>query len=164
MTTQGKPKMKLWLRIVLVGSLALNLLIMGLAVGAAWRFQDGKGMRSGPSMGAMLFRELDPEVRKQLREQAGGGHGSHHKRRQADAKAVLTSLRASPFELDVLAQVLAQQTASRHDFQSSVQQAWLRQIEAMSDTERAEYADRLEQMLHKPRGKGRQGEWRKGRD
>jgi len=150
MSTDKPAKMKPWLRIVLAGSLGLNLAVAGLAIGAVIRLRDDGGPKAGPPFGAMMFRELDRETRQSLRQKAGGDHGSFHDRRRAEGEAVLTLLRADPFETDALSGFIQKQASSGHDFQMSVQQAWLAQVEAMSAQERADYADVLQQRMRRP--------------
>lgn len=150
MSTTQTPKMKLWLRIVLAGSLGLNLMVAGLAVGAALRFRDDVRPRPMPSFGAMLFRELDSETRQSLRQQAGGDHGNFHKRRRAEGESVLALLRADPFVVEALSSFLQGKATSGHDFQMLVQKAWIERVAAMSEVERESYADELQQRMHRP--------------
>lgn len=145
-------KMKLWLRIVLAGSLGLNLAVAGLAVGAAVRFRDGPQMRPGPMFGVMLFRELDRDARRSLRQKAGGEHGSFHDRLRAEGEAILTLLRADPFEPDALAQFIEAQAATGHQFQTVVQRAWVAKVETMTAGERASYADELQGRMRRKSG------------
>jgi len=152
MSTDKPAKMKLWLRIVLAGSLGLNLAVAGLAVGAVIRFRDDGGPKAGPSFGVMLFRELDRETRKSLRQKAGGDHGSFHDRRRAEGVAILNLLRADPFEAEALSGFIEGQASIGHEFQKSVQQAWVARVGAMSVDERTSYADELQQRMRRPHG------------
>jgi len=152
MSTDKPAKMKMWLRIVLAGSLGLNLAVAGLAVGAMIRFRDEARPRPGPTFGVMLFRELDSETRRSLRQTAGGDHGNFHDRKRAESEAVLTVLRADPFEADALSHLIKTQATAGHDFQSSVQRAWVNKVDAMTAAERASYADELQgRMRNRPR-------------
>jgi len=152
MSTDKPAKMKPWLRIVLAGSLALNLAVAGLAIGAVIRFRDDGGPKAGPPFGSMMFRELDPETRRSLRQKAGGDHGSFHDRRRAEGAAILTLLRADPFEVEALTGFIEGQASSGRDFQKSVQQAWVARVGAMTVDERAAYADELQQRMRRPHG------------
>ncbi|MFU1683534.1 hypothetical protein ACM258_14040 [Phaeobacter piscinae] len=60
-------------------------------------------------------------------------------------------MRASPFDAKALGGMLEAQATRRHNFQRSVQSAWLDQIVAMTAEERAAYADRLEQRIRHPK-------------
>ena len=152
MSTEKPAKMKLWLRIVLAGSLGLNLAVAGLAVGSMIRFRDEAKPRPSPTFGVMLFRELDRGERRALREQAGGDHGNFHDRRRAEGKAVLTLLQADPFEPEALSRLLDAQATTGHDFQNSVQRAWVRKVASMSAEERASYAEELQGRMRRSSG------------
>jgi uncharacterized membrane protein len=147
MTAGEKAKMKPWLKALLIGSLALNLLIAGLAAGAAIRFRDGKHMRPPPSVGSLIFRDLDRETRKALRQQAGGDHQSYKARKLAEFDAMLELLRATPFDVTAAEARLTAAAQHRQAFQLMVQRAWLQQVADMSDAERLQYAADLQEML-----------------
>ncbi|NVK15118.1 MAG: periplasmic heavy metal sensor [Rhodobacteraceae bacterium] len=145
MTAEAKPRMKLWLKLLLAGSLALNLAVIGIAAGAAWRFSGkDRHWQRPPSVGAMIFRELDRDTRKALRQRAGGDHGSYFKRRHAEGEAVVAALRREDFDAEALLAMLKEQADARHAFHSSVQEAWVRKLERMAPEERAAFADRME--------------------
>ncbi|WP_264212860.1 periplasmic heavy metal sensor [Leisingera thetidis] len=155
--------MRLWLKLLLAGSLALNLAVIGLAAGAAWRFSGKeKHWRRPPDIGAMMFRELDRDTRKALRQAAGGDHGSYAKRRRAEGEAVIQALRSAEFDGAALLAGLRTQSEARHDFHTKVQEAWVRKLEAMTLHERAALADRLEERMQ--RSGGRWHERREKRD
>ncbi|UWR45989.1 periplasmic heavy metal sensor [Phaeobacter inhibens] len=140
------------LRWLLMASLALNLAVVGVVAGAAWRFSDHKrGAGMPPPVGAMLFRDLDAETRRSLRSTAEGEHGSYKGRRRAEGDKVVELLRASPFDAMALGGMLEAQATRRNEFQRSVQAAWLDQIVAMTAGERAAYADQLEQRIQHPK-------------
>ena len=148
-----KARMRPWLRVLLIGSLTANLLVVGLAAGAAWRFRDHDGMRPPPSVGAMMYRELSKEDRKDLRQHAWGDRGKFREKRLADGLAVTQALRQVPFDPVVLSGLLSAQIQRREAFQASIQQKWIDRIAEMSDEERQDYADRLEHRMKKGRHK-----------
>ncbi len=152
------PKTRLWVRVLLGVSLALNLLVLGLIGGAMLRFGGPDGMRTPPrSVGAAMFRELPRADRRALRTGAGETHDQRHVRLKADAKALGAALRATPFDAAAMATLLEGHAKTRADFHISLQRAWLDRIATMSDAERYAYADRLERALNRPKGK----DWRK---
>ncbi|UWQ48729.1 periplasmic heavy metal sensor [Leisingera caerulea] len=163
MSAEGKPGMKLWLKLLLAASLALNLAVIGIAAGAAWRFSGSdRHWQRPPSVGAMIFRELDRDTRKELRQQAGGHHGSYFERRHAEGEAVIAALRSSSFDAAALRDMLRSQADARHAFHAKVQDAWVSKMEAMTPEERAAFADRMEDRMQR-RGKHWHGA-RHGRD
>ncbi len=150
-TGQPKPRIRLWLRVVLGVSLALNLLVLGLVGGAMMRFGGPDGMRPLPrTIGAALFRELPRADRRALSSRSRGSLGDHQTRRSANLMSLGDALRASPFDPEAVGAVLDQHAAARARVQKSVQQAWLAQVSTMSDEARQAYATRLERVLNRP--------------
>jgi len=151
-----RSRAPLWLRILLAVSLALNLLVLGLVGGAMLRFGGPDGMRPPPrSIGATLFRELPREDRNALLSRPHGSHGDRRARLKADALAVSTAMRATPFDQEALKAILDTQATHREGLHKSVQQAWLTRVANMSDAKRRAYADRLDHALSHPRFKER---------
>ncbi|WP_291729534.1 periplasmic heavy metal sensor [Leisingera sp. F5] len=152
--------MKLWLKLLLAGSLALNLAVIGIATGVAWRYSGKeKHWKRPPEIGAIIFRDLDRETRKALRQEAGGGHGSYAKRRHAEGKTVIEALRSDDFDAGALLTVLKGQAEARHAFHTKVQETWVNKVAEMSPQERAEFADRLEERMERRRER-----WHERRD
>lgn len=148
--TSGRPRN--WLRIVLGVSLALNLLVVGLIVGAIVRFGDMDGHRSLPhSMGAAMFRELPREDRQALRQIAGDHPIRSQQLRAEEARLIADALQTNPFDRDAVQSVLDAQTQHRVSWQNSAQMAWLDQVSQMSTAVRSRYAERLyDSMTHRP--------------
>lgn len=154
MNAEGKRGMKLWLKLLLAGSLALNLAVIGLAAGAAWRFSGKhRDWHRPPSVGAMIFGTLDRETRKALRQEAGGEHGSYGERRQAEGQAVIAALRSEAFDAGSLLQMLQGQADARHDFHTKVQEAWVRKLAGMTAEERHAFAGRMEERMQRRGGR-----------
>ena len=132
-----------WMRVLLGVSLALNLLVAGLAAGAALRHGRAGGMHAAPhSLAGAMIRELPPQDRRALSalardDLARDGHGDRRARRRAEAAAVTGALRA----------VLDDQTRRRAAVQGELREFWLARVAAMSDAGRADYADRVEQAM-----------------
>lgn len=150
--------MRPWLKALLAVSLAANLAVVGLALGASLRWRDGAYHdRRPPSVGTMIFRDLDRDTRHDLRSRAKGEHGSYNARRRAEGEAVIAILMADPFDAGALADLLRQQAEIRHAFHLSVQQAWIAKIAAMPTDERKSYAQRLNSILR------HRGDWDQGK-
>jgi len=133
-----------WMRILLGVSLAMNLLVVGLAVGAAIRFggldHDARPTRS---LTGALYRELPGDDRKALFRQARSEAGHHKKRHGEDAAEVDAILRAETFDPGALDAVISRQADAREAWQLAVRAAWLERVGAMTLDERVAYADRL---------------------
>ena len=150
-----------WIKLTLLVSLALNLLVAGMMLGAVWR-HDGEGRRGGgPGLGryatpyvAALPREDRREMFKGLRRE--GGHVMPDRAtRNAQYAAVIQALRAVPFDAAALEGALAKQGEMTVRMKAAAEQAWVAQVSRMSDTARAEYAEAVEAALrqgahHKP--------------
>ncbi len=146
MSDNPAPKRK-WMPIVLVISLALNLLVAGVVLGAVLRFRGGDHAGAPPGFGPALYHALPKSERKALRGELSGlrGKGSH--RRKQDFGELSQALRVVPFDPAAVQALLEQQAQATADLQVALHQQWLAQVSAMSDDERAIYADRLEDVV-----------------
>lgn len=145
-----------WLRALLIVSLALNLMFIGLGVGAAMRFGGHDGGRTPPTIGAALYRALPSEdraaMREQMRELRRADRGES---RRIEAAAIIEALGRTPFDADALAAVTGAQLNRHSGRFEAIQAAWLNRITAMNDADRAAYARRLEEIVEqKPRKRG----------
>lgn len=139
-----------WLRLLLVVSLALNLLVAGVAAG--WWLRHGGAahghhparleMAGGPLSRALTEadrREIGRAMRAAMRAQ-GIAQGAMHE----SMAALVADLRAEPFDAGrVTARLAAQRSAFAERFELG-QAALVAHLAAMSAPERAAYADRLE--------------------
>lgn len=142
------------LRWLLVGSLALNLLVAGLVVGAMIR-HDGprRHMEMGPGPFAQALSPQDRRaILMELRDRPGLGPPSREERRQAMAE-VLAALRSEPFDRGRAEAAMASQADRIAAVEGAVREAMVERIAAMSPQDRAAFADRLETGL--ARGPGR---------
>ena len=145
-TEPAKPQIRLWLRILLGVSLALNLLVAGVVGGAMLRFGGPDGLRPPPrTIGAALYRALPKEQRRTLLTQSRGAfRGGPIAARKAYLQQVSAALRATPFDAQAVQAVLDAQVSRRGEVQKSLQRAWLAQVAGMNAEARGTYADRLE--------------------
>ncbi|MBB96832.1 MAG: hypothetical protein CML68_19815 [Rhodobacteraceae bacterium] len=133
--------MKPWIRVVLGLSLAVNLLIIGLVLGAVLRF-GGPGANRPPPTGVSLIRALPSDDRRALRDHL-------HEilpppaDRLGEARDLAAPLMATPFDPAALEAVVQEQAATRSAFQDALQQAWLDHVMTMDDADKAAYAKRL---------------------
>lgn len=139
---------RLWPRILLGASLALNLLVIGLAVGAALRFGGPDGARRPPPMlTATLYRELPHEDRQAIRDTMSDIPNDRGPGRKAVARQFAAALRAEPLDVAALETLLSEHALRRGDWQARANVVLLEQVEKMSAQERASYADRVEASL-----------------
>lgn len=161
---------RIW-RWILVGSVALNLVFIGLFSGAALRHLGDdaplKRERTGVrGYAAPYVQALPEQVRRafanELRTQRRATGG-----RQARAEIyqqMVGLVRTQPFQVDAVREVLNTQAAASLGAQSAAQDLWLAQITQMSDAERMAYADRLDEVLARREQRGREGGRKPPRD
>ncbi len=146
----------LWMRLLLIASLAGNLLIAGIVAGAVL----GEGER-GPVPEFRAARDLGPvplvmalerEDRRALgrilRMDAQGNRMSREDMR-AQFETLLAALRADPFQREAVAGFLTQQRKLAVARQEIGQSTLLERFSTMSLEERRAYADRLEGSLRR---------------
>lgn len=152
-----KPPFR-WGRVVLFVSLALNLAVAGVVGGAVLgRFGPDRHDIAARDVGFGLFTEaLSKDDRKALRRAYGQANPDIRADRQKmrdDLQSVLVMLRADPFDVEALRQALEAGAARITERQAQGQTIVLDHLAKLSQPERAEIADRLEESL-KRRGRG----------
>lgn len=157
-----------WVKAVLALSLAANLAVAGLAVGAY--VKNGGPPPRHDEMGlGPLGDALNAEDRRALRAAFLAEFPDLKRGRaavQADFAALVTALRAEPFDANALEQaiqVIADRNAARL---STIRAILTRYLETLDPAARAAFADRLEKALdHAARkAEGRHGDRDKGDD
>ncbi|WP_120635882.1 periplasmic heavy metal sensor [Ruegeria sp. EL01] len=148
MSAEPKTKRR-WMSGLLIVSLALNLLIVGVAVGTVLRVKGSDHAKVPPGFGPALYRAFPKEHRKAMRGELSGLHGEGSKARTQGFEAISRALRAVPFDPNAVEALLQQQAQATADLQSALQAQWLTRITAMSDDERQDYADRLQEVIQK---------------
>lgn len=145
-----------WLRIVLVVSLALNLLVAGMAAGAWLRHDRSdaavhhgslRDLGYGP-FGEALSVEDRRELARDLTGKARDLQANRSRIRQ-EFQAMLEALRTSPFDAEAFEAVATRQQERLAERQAIGRRLLLDRIEAMTDAERSVYADRLERSLRR---------------
>ena len=147
MSEQMKTPRK-WTKVLLIVSLALNACFIGLIIGVKLT-QDGMRPQRAPSaQGSLYLRALSHEDRRAL----GKSMRSYHTRemRQMDRmgyQSALVLLRATPFDPEALEDLMEDQTEASEERLEYAREALIAHLAAMSDTDRAEFADALELAL-----------------
>lgn len=137
------------LRWLLIGSLALNLLVLGVAAGALIRGPGGFGgsHRVDLQLGrivAALAPEDRQAIRTYLRDHAELRDHQPRRNRDAMLRDMLAVLRADSFAPEMLQDVLRVQRDRGMAVQSAAQDALIARIALMSPQQRSAFADRLE--------------------
>ena len=149
----GRPsRMPRWLKAVFALSLAANLAVVGLVAGAALREdRSGRSRHKAPpppaaaeAIGAVMYRSLDRDSRRALRDLADGQYGNIVERRIAELNALLEVIRSEPLDVTVLRARIDAQTASIQEFREAMLEVWIAELQQMSPAERAAFADKVE--------------------
>ncbi|WP_299611824.1 periplasmic heavy metal sensor [uncultured Tateyamaria sp.] len=147
----------LWVKILLGLSLAVNLAIVGLVGGVAWRGGPlgGKGPGMGYAMPYVLALPHDDRraVFGAVRDNADlPGRGA----RRAVYRDMIALLQAGAFDRAAVSAVLERQARDVGQVQMVAQTAWLDRIAAMTEGERSAYAERLTEVVSRG-SRGRPG-------
>ncbi|MDJ1007924.1 MAG: periplasmic heavy metal sensor [Paracoccaceae bacterium] len=146
----------LWMRLLLLGSLGLNLLVAGM-IGGALLSGAGPGAArdAARDIGVTPFvRALPSEDRRALlRELFRERDGLRDRRRdmRESFAQLLAALRAEELDRAALERIVADQRAAGEARQRLGERLVLDRIEEMTVTERRAYADRLEADVRRPR-------------
>lgn len=150
----GSPR---WMRVVLVLSLALNLLVAGATLGLVLRGGPTPMAGRDPGFGPFAAA-LSPEDRTALRRDwiaRTVTEGDGRRAMRVDMRALLGALRADPFDASAMRAALARvgdRTAGRLQLGMSLIED---RVISLSPAERLAFADRLESELRRgPRRRG----------
>ena len=150
--TGRSSRMPRWLKAVFALSLAANLAVVGLVAGAALRDdRSGRSRHKAPpppaaaeAIGAVMYRSLDRDSRRVLRDLADGQYGNIVERRIAELNALLEVIRSEPLDVPVLRARIDAQTAAINEFRGAMLEVWIAELQQMSRAERAAFADKVE--------------------
>jgi uncharacterized membrane protein len=147
--TAPKPATGRGLRIALAVSVALNLAVAGVVVGAVLRGGPHRDMVRNLDFGPFT-EALSPGDRSALRRDffaRAPDMRDLRKGMREDLDGMLTALRATPFDADALRAAMEKQGQHTTDRLKMGQDLIFNRIAAMSDQDRASFADRLESRL-----------------
>lgn len=139
-------------RILLVASLALNLVVLGIVAGTM--FSGGSkntGQRFDLTVGP-ITRAMAPEQREALRDalrDSGAFERGERNGMRADMNALLSSLRADEFDEDSFRDILTRQRDRLRGAQEKVLDAVAQNVSELSAADRAAFADRLEEQMRR---------------
>ncbi|WP_147124329.1 periplasmic heavy metal sensor [Shimia ponticola] len=147
-----RPRVSGGWRIVLVISLALNILVLGMVAGAFLRGHDDRPNRRPPPVGseigvAPILKALEPEDRRAM-GRAVFREARRDPDRRAETRARLAEmaaiLRAEPVDEAALQDLLGQYSEDAMARHQNIQRVLIDTLSAKSPQERAALAARLE--------------------
>ncbi|MFT6451883.1 MAG: putative membrane protein [Halocynthiibacter sp.] len=145
-----------WSRVVLVLSLALNLAVIGMIVGAMMgngRSAPPRALSSRDVGYAPFISALDRGERRalarELRRAAPSRKDARSARRDG-VELILDALRADPYDPAGLETALSLHREDLSNRQQVGQDVLVERLHKMSPSERQSYADRLDQILTRP--------------
>ncbi len=142
---------RLW-RIVLVISLALNLAVLGLVVGAGASGRFGKEPPRSFDLGlGPVARALDKDERRAIGRTMRQDRALRDFNLRNRVTDMVSALKAEPFEPDVFRELMAAQASRIAEVQATAQNAFIEQIAAMTPERRRAFADRLAEELSRAR-------------
>ncbi len=152
-TPTGQPSRTF--RIVLVVSLAMNLLVLGMVGGRMIRGHGLAPMGMDMSLGD-VSRALDPGDRRfvadRLRQTDAARPLMALRDRRAALGAFVAAVRAEPFDAAAVDAIFAEQRERASGLMAIGQQALLERLAQMGPEARAQFADRLERELRRGPG------------
>ena len=145
-----KPR-RLW-KVIFVISLALNMAVLGVVVGATWRFQGGGPHPAAKVLdsGSIYLRALDKKHRRELgrKMRPAGGKTKNSRAEIAQGfEQAIAVLRADPFDSDAFAKVMQGHSSRAEMRMQEARSMLLDHLIGLSAVERSAYADRLEKAL-----------------
>lgn len=140
-----KTRTKTWVKIVLAISLALNLAVVGMLGGAAFRdhpIRPDKGENVSILARAMPLK-FQARLRGEIRERRDGMQAERDAMRALRIN-LIAALQAEPFDITAVAAVFADQHNLLSGFVSSGHEQVIAQIATMDAQDRARYVENLQ--------------------
>lgn len=157
MTEQTKSGMRPWLKLLLAVSLALNLVVIGIVAGSAWRFRDGPGKGQRPPMlMGFVFKDLGrKEVNALMLAQAEDGEHPREQHRR-EFQQIITLLSEETLDSVAIQTIFDSHVVETQGLLHSVARTWVQRLEGMSFEQRLKLAGRMQNHLERGprRGKG----------
>ncbi len=142
-----------WVKIVLFVSLTINLLVVGLVIGALISGPHGRDRTELRGLGYGPFvRALPKEDRSALHEALARNADSFRNNRaelRAQFEALLMALRTEPFDAAEVERLFAEQRDRILERRQLGQDSLLERIIAMSPQDRATFADALDRKFRR---------------
>ena len=144
-----RPRTRRSVKVVLIVSLALNLAVAGLVLGAVMSHGGWPDLAHGRA--DLLLRALAPQDRRAIgtavKEAQGGGRRAFRAAQTEALQEVVAALRATPFEAEALTEALAAKSAHMSATRAAADAALAKRLVAMEAPARLALADRLQEAL-----------------
>lgn len=145
-----RSSMSVGVRIIFCLSLALNLLIVGAIAGHFLRpGVPSRDLDPRSNIGRVLYQALPRADQRAMRQQLRQRVDRATLRQTRIGPALDQALRADPFDVDAVRDLMTRQAAALQTGQNAMRDGWLEILDRMSPAERAAYADRLREGLKK---------------
>ena len=144
-----------WKKYILIGSLCVNVLVIGLMVGNSLKPHSSSKMRGSKGDGFGAFAKALPsekrqELRKRFESERSGFRKNREQTRQIRAK-MRAAIIAIPFDKDALSAIFTEQSTLRAQQSVVGDQVWVELIASMTDEQRAEFVAAIEGKIKKSR-------------
>ncbi len=150
--TEKKPRRR-WLKPLLFVSLAVNLIVLGLVIGAV--FGDHQRPQRGTKAPHGVRTYISAMTNEQREAFLDKTHGSLAgslktlKKLRGGHKDVMAAITATPFSEDTLRSSLDKQRSDVSAIMGEFQEELIATLSAMTDEERAQYIERMKEMRKK---------------
>lgn len=149
MTDQASDRPRRWMRIALFGSLAVNLAVVGLVVGAVVKGppEDDKHFQMPPDTAVPYARAFEGDEKRALRRALRGAYAGLRPDPAGPLQGyrdAIDVLRSEPFDAGALSEVLEGQNAQTEARRRLGQEALVSVLADLSPEARLAYAARLE--------------------
>ncbi|WP_157968875.1 periplasmic heavy metal sensor [Tropicimonas sp. IMCC34011] len=157
-TPAPSRRVPIWLRALLILSLALNLLVGGIVIGAALKDRHRPARVEGElGLGPYLsaFGQRDREALRGAAAEGRAAFRADRREMRTTFAETIEALRADPFDPARLESLLARQGEIVDRGRKRGHAIMIERLSTMDAAERAAFADRLQQAIR--RGPGRRG-------
>lgn len=156
MMSEPKRGLRPWLKVLLVLSLALNLAVAGIGIGAAWRFHDFRPNEDGPPMlGRFVFKDLGRHEIRRLLDDRPEDARNQRDRKHAEMVQLIALMRADTLDADALGDILDVHVSETSAFMQSVLGAWEQRVLRLNLEERHDLADRMQKQVDRGGRRGK---------
>jgi uncharacterized membrane protein len=147
--TPRRSSMRPWLKVVLALSLALNLAVIGIAAGAAWRYNGREDHHRGrpPMLSRFIFKDMGRQELRRLVKDHAGETGGLHSRRHDEMEQMIALMRAEELDTAAVRAIVEAHLVETNSFMRGVAEAWEQRLAGLPLKDRRGLADRMQHQL-----------------